>query len=114
VVGTGSPLEVPIPAPPAFASVPQNHFVEVNGMQYCIPLGINGCPTGDPPFLCSDPNKTPLPVANLSIRDNDTSTTHTPKWFQGTTENPSCPSGLISGNPTSCYIYIGGITYRVC
>ena len=112
-----SPLEVPIAAPPAFASVPKIAILPVNGVDYCLPLGPSGCPlngttAGTAPYLCSDNTKTPLPEITLTITDNLGS--HTLTWAQSSKDDPTCPYGILAGNATSCYITSGGRTYKVC
>jgi len=112
-----SPLEVPISAPPAFASVPKIAILPVNGVDFCLPLDPSGCPlngttAGTAPYLCSDNTKTPLPETTLTITDNQGS--HTFTWAQSSKDDPTCPYGILAGNPSSCYITSGGRTYKVC
>jgi len=117
-VSSCSPLEVPIVAPPAFASVNSVDTVTANGQEFCIPLGPDGCPlngttAGTAPYLCSDGTKAPLIQVQLHVVD-ELGNTHVPTWFQGTTDNPACPRGILALNATSCYLTVGGRTYKIC
>lgn len=104
IIAQCSALEVPIDAPPAFASNPKKIVMLVGDRELCIPLGLDGC--GLVPFWCDTPG-TPFTEAQVIIDG------HILKWAQGSQDGAQCPISLLVGNPPSCTIVVGGRAFPI-
>ncbi len=104
---------------PLFISVLAFKRIEINGIEYCIPIEANGCP--DPGLTQIDPcdlTQIPLPASlpvdeNFVIGSSDEVGEEAPDVLQinqGTGADPNCALSQIGHNPCT-WVTIGGRAY---